>query len=274
MLKVGSLRAEPRENRLSYTAFNKKRRIVIMPTVAIKSPGGESAGEIALSERVFGAKRNIPLIHQAVKVELENKRQGTKNAKGRGDMEWGGRKPYKQKGTGRARQGSTTAPHYRHGGKALAFHPRDLGHAFPKKMRRGAIRSALSAKLADNELVIVDALPLNGVISTKTAAAFLHAVTAGARKSLVVVEANDPVMVKSVRNIAGVTVRFAPEFSTRDVVDGGVIVMTRAAVEKIEALLGGGAKSEASEAAEEAGEIAESVVPAVPATEPAEETHA
>lgn len=209
-----------------------------MPTVAIKTKGGESAGEIVLSERVFGAKRNIPLIHQAVKVELENKRQGTKNSLGRSDMDSGGAKPYKQKGTGRARQGSTTAPHYRHGGKALSFHPRDLGHAFPKKMRRGAIRSALSAKLADGELIIVDALPLGDTISTKTAAGFLNEVTAGARKRLLVVESHGDVAIKSVRNIEGVTVRVAPEFSARDVVDGGVVIITRGAVAKIEAVLG------------------------------------
>jgi len=209
-----------------------------MPTVAIKTKDGSSAGEIVLSERVFGAKLNIPLIHQAVKAELENKRQGTKNSLGRSDMDSGGAKPYKQKGTGRARQGSTAAPHYRHGGKALSFHPRDMGHAFPKKMRRGAIRSALSAKLADGEMFIVEEVPLNGVISTKVAAAFLSGVTSNARKSLVVVESHGDIVIKSVRNIAGVTVRVAPEFSARDVVDGGVVIMTRGAVAKIEALLG------------------------------------
>lgn len=223
-----------------------------MPTVAIKTKGGGSAGEIVLSERVFGAKRNIALIHQAVKVELENKRQGTKATLGRSDMDSGGAKPYKQKGTGRARQGSTAAPHYRHGGKALSFGPRDLGHAFPKKMRRGAIRSALSAKLADGELIIVDNLPLDGAISTKTAAGFLDEVAAGARKRLVVVEAHGDVAIKSVRNIEGVTVRVAPEFSARDVVDGGIVIITRAAIDKIEAVLGD--KIEATPAATTEGE--------------------
>jgi large subunit ribosomal protein L4 len=208
-----------------------------MPTVAIKTKGGASAGEIALSERVFGAKRNIALIHQAVKVELENSRQGTKATKGRTEMELGGKKPYKQKGTGRARQGSTASPHYRHGAKALSFHPRDLGHALPKKMRRGAIRAALSAKLADNELIIVDELPLGGTISTKVAAGFLTEVAA-AKKRLLIVDSYTDVAIKSVRNIEGVTVRVAPAFSTRDVVDGGIVVITRAAVDKIEAILG------------------------------------
>ena len=209
-----------------------------MPTVAVQTKGGGQAGEIVLSERVFGAKRNIALIHQAVKVELENRRQGTKNTLGRSDMDSGGAKPYKQKGTGRARQGSRVSPHFRHGGKALSFHPRDLGHALPKKMRRGAIRSALSAKLADGELIIVDNLPMDGVISTKIAAGFLNDVAAGAKKRLVVVESHGDIVIKSTRNIDGVTVRVAPEFSARDVVDGGIIVMTRGAVAKIEALLG------------------------------------
>lgn len=226
-----------------------------MPTVAIKSQGGASAGEIVLSERVFGAKRNIALIHQAVKAELENKRQGTKATLGRSDMDAGGAKPYKQKGTGRARQGSTVAPHYRHGGKALAFKPRDLGHAFPKKMRRGAIRAALSAKLEDGELIVVDDLPLGGVISTKTAAGFLNEVAGGVKKRLVVVESHGDVAIKSVRNIEGVTVRVAPEFSARDVVNGGTLVITRAAVAKIEAVLGD--KLETGETAD----VAEGVTP-------------
>ena len=209
-----------------------------MPTVAIKAKGGANAGEIVLSERVFGAKRNIALIHQAVKTELENKRQGTKATLGRSDMDSGGAKPYKQKGTGRARQGSKAAPHFRHGGKALSFGPRDLGHAFPKKMRRGAIRSALSAKLADGELIIVDDMPLDGVISTKAAAGFLNDIAAGAKKRLFIVESHGDIAIKSTRNIEGVTVRVSPEFSARDVVDGGLIVMTRGAVAKIEAVLG------------------------------------
>lgn len=208
-----------------------------MPTVAIKTKGGGTAGEIILSERIFGAPRNIGLMHQAVKTEMENRRQGTQNTLTRGDILGGGRKPFRQKGTGRARQGSIVAPHWRHGGVALGPHPRDLGHALPKKMRRAAIRSALSAKLADGELVIVDAIALDGGISTKVAAAFLAGLGT-AKKSLVIVEARDETVMKSLRNIANVTLRVAPSFSVRDVVDGGLVVITRAAVEKIEAIWG------------------------------------
>lgn len=208
-----------------------------MPTVAIKTKGGGTAGEIILSERIFGAPRNIGLMHQAVKTEMENRRQGTQNTLTRGDILGGGRKPFRQKGTGRARQGSIVAPHWRHGGVALGPHPRDLGHALPKKMRRAAIRSALSAKLADGELVIVDAIALDGGISTKAAAAFLAGLGT-AKKSLVIVEARDETVMKSLRNIANVTLRVAPSFSVRDVVDGGLVVITRGAVEKIEAIWG------------------------------------
>jgi large subunit ribosomal protein L4 len=205
-----------------------------MPTVAVKTKGGGTAGEIALSERVFGAPRNIPLMHQAVKAEMENARQDTRNTLGRGDMFGGGRKPFRQKGTGRARQGSIVAPHWRHGGVAHGPHPRDLGHKINRKMRQGALRSALSAKLADGELVIVDQFPLGGKISTKTAAAFLKEVAAEAKKSLIIVEESNETVYKSLRNIENVTLRVAPAFSTRDVVDGGVVVITRAAAEKID----------------------------------------
>jgi large subunit ribosomal protein L4 len=220
-----------------------------MPTVAIKTKGGGTAGELNLSERVFGAPLNIPLMHQAVRVELMNSHQGTKDAKGRSDIEAGGRKPYKQKGTGRARQGSTVAPHYRHGGKALAFHPRDIERSIPKKMRRAAIRAALSAKLADGELIVVDEFPLGGAISTKTAAQFLAEVATGAKKSLVILDSHDDVAIRSLRNIANVTLRVAPAFSTRDVVDGGIVVLTRAAAEKIESQWGDEAEEPAGEPA-------------------------
>lgn len=209
-----------------------------MPTVAIKTKGGGSAGDITLSERVFGATRNIPLMHQAVRAELENRRQDTKNTLTRGDILGGGRKPFKQKGTGRSRQGSIVAPHWRHGGTAHGPHPRDLGHALPRKMKQAAIRSALSSKLADGELIIIDAFPLEGAISTKTAATFLREVTGGAKKSLVLVEESNEIVYKSIRNIAGVTLRVVPNLSTRDVVDGGIVVVTRAAADKIEAQWG------------------------------------
>jgi large subunit ribosomal protein L4 len=206
-----------------------------MPTVAIKTKGGGTAGEVSLSDRVFGAKRNIPLMWQAVRTELENWRQDTRNAPGRGDMLGGGKKPFRQKGTGRGRQGSMVAPHWRKGGAAHGPHPRDLGMSLPKKMRRAAIRSALSAKLADNELVIIDSFPTVESPSTKTLAVFLQELVPTAKKSLVVVAEHDETLWLSLRNLPNVVVRVAPQFSTRDIIDGGIIVMTRAAAEKVDA---------------------------------------
>ena len=223
-----------------------------MPTVAIKTQGGGTAGDLMLSERVFGAARNLPLMHQAVRAELENSRQDTKNTLGRSDVRGGGRKPFKQKGTGRARQGSISAPHWRHGGVALGPHPRELGHSLPKKMKQAALRSALSAKLADDEMVIVDALPVGETPSTKTAAAFLAAVNGGAKKSLVIVDSHNETVYRSLRNIEGITVRVAPGFSTRDVVDGGIVVVTRAAADKIENYLGSSVSASSAQETTEA----------------------
>jgi large subunit ribosomal protein L4 len=203
-----------------------------MPTVAIKIKGGKSKGEVTLSDRVFGAERNIPLMHQAVRAELENWRQDTRNAPGRGEMLGGGRKPFKQKGTGRSRQGSIVAPHWRKGGAAHGPHPRDLGHKLNRKMGRAAIWSALSAKLADGEMVVIDAFPMKS-ISTKEASTFLAEVTGGAKKSLVLLDSADEVVFKSLRNIEGVTIRVGRTISTRDVVDGGVVVATKAAAENL-----------------------------------------
>ena len=205
-----------------------------MPTVAIKIKGGKTKGEVTLSDIVFGAPRNIALMHQAVRAELENWRQDTRNAPGRGDMLGGGRKPFRQKGTGRGRQGSIISPHWRKGGAAHGPHPRDLGHKLNRKMGRAAIWSALSSKLADGELVIVDGFGLKE-ISTKAAAKLLTDATGGAKKSLVVLEGADETAFKSLRNIEGVTIRIAPVLSTRDIVDGGVVVLTKAAAEKLDA---------------------------------------
>ena len=209
-----------------------------MPTLATKTNTGASGAGVSVSDKVFSAPRNIALMHQAVKAEMENRRQDTRNAPGRGDMLGGGKKPWRQKGTGRARQGSAVAPHWRKGGAAHGPHPRDLGHSIPRKMRRAAICSALSAKLADGEMVVVDGFGLEA-ISTKVAAQVLSAVTGGSAKSLVILEDNDPVVVKSIRNLPGIVIRIAPAVSTRDIVDGGIVVATSAAVRKMDATWGG-----------------------------------
>jgi large subunit ribosomal protein L4 len=213
----------------------------------VHDTAGAKVGTIALDETVWGIEPNIAVMHQALLRQQANARLGTHDTKTRAEVRGGGRKPWRQKGTGRARQGSIVAPHWRHGGVALGPHPRDLGHAMPKKMRRAAIFSALSAKLADGELIVIDSLGLES-ISTKTAAAFLKEMSP-TRKTLVILESVDDTAVKSLRNIEGVTIRVAPAFSVRDVVDGGTVLLTRAAVEKIEATWNAGTGSDTEEGA-------------------------
>lgn len=127
-------------------------------TLPVRNMAGEAVGEIELDERVFGVKRNDTLIHQVVVAQQANRRVGTANTKTRGDLKFGGSKPYRQKGTGRARQGTRTAPHYRGGGVVWGPHSRDYRQEIPRKMRRGALRSLLSAKVADQQLVVLDEL--------------------------------------------------------------------------------------------------------------------
>lgn len=202
-----------------------------MPDVSVKKADGSRAGSIALPPRLFEAKINVGLMHQAVLNESINSRQDTRNTKTRADVAGGGRKPYRQKGTGRARQGTVSAPHYRHGGIVFGPHPRDLSAHLPKKARRAAVASALSSKVADDAIVVLDSLTMDA-ISTKTAAALLKTLDVSG-KILVVLPEHNPTIYKSFRNIPGVVVRVAPAFSVRDVLDAGTIVMTQGALEKL-----------------------------------------
>src|SRR5580693_7924434 len=142
------------------------------PSATVKKSDGSAGGTVVLSETVFAAKINTGLMHRAVLNEAINTRQDTRNTKTRGEVAGGGRKPYRQKGTGRARQGSISAPHYRHGGIVFGPHPRDLSARLPKKARRVAILSALSAKAADGSVTVLDSLKFDK-ISTKSAAILL-----------------------------------------------------------------------------------------------------
>jgi large subunit ribosomal protein L4 len=239
-----------------------------MPEISLYNMDGKEVGSLSLPESVFGVKPNIPLIHQAVTTEEANMRQGTHDTKTRGEVRGGGKKPWRQKGTGRARQGSTRAPHWRHGGVVFGPHPRSYRKSLPVQMRRGALRSALSAKVADGEVIGIDELTLTN-ISTKAAAGALGKLpvtrevktkyynkaekvdqtSVRPHNLLVIVPEYDQVLLKSVNNIPHVTLRYAPNFSVRDVVVAGRIVLAKGAVEKIESLLGG--QADAAEAAEE-----------------------
>lgn len=203
-----------------------------MPTVTLMSKNGEKIGELELSQRVFGEEPNTALMHQAVVEELANMRSGNSDTKTRGEVQGGGKKPYRQKGTGRARQGSIRAPHFPGGGTVFGPHPRSYEQSMPRKMRRAAIRSALSAKLADGEIVFVDDLTVES-ISTKTVAEIMKKLEASGKVLLAATDLSDE-LVKSSRNIPGVIIREVPALSVLELLDSDKIVMTKAATQVLE----------------------------------------
>ena len=193
---------------------------------------GKQVGEIELPEAVFGVEPNAAVVHEAVKNHLANKRQGTQSALTRAEVSGGGRKPWRQKGTGRARQGSTRAPQWTHGGIVFAPKPRSYSYTLNKKSKRLALKSALSAKVAETNLVVIDAIRMD---APKTAdfAKFLKAVGCE-RKTLVVTAAADQNVVKSGRNIPGCAVTFANLLNVYDIVNADKLVVDQAALAKIE----------------------------------------
>jgi large subunit ribosomal protein L4 len=193
---------------------------------------GESVGEVELRSEVFEVAANISLMHQAVVAEQANRRQGTASTLTRDEVRGGGRKPYRQKGTGRARQGSTRAPHWIHGGVVFGPHPRSYAKSMPRKMRRSAVKSALSARLVDEDIIVLDEIKLDK-ISTKTMVGILDGLGVFG-KTLLVVDSITEEISKSTRNIPGVQLRLSPAISVRDILDADKIVMTRGAVEKLQ----------------------------------------
>ena len=193
---------------------------------------GELVGEIELSEAVFGITPNQSVVHDVVKNHLANKRQGTQSALTRAEVSGGGRKPWRQKGTGRARQGSIRAPQWTHGGIVFAPKPRDYSYTLNKKSRRLALKSVLSAKVAEANLIVIDEIKMDAP-KTKEFAAFLKAVGADC-KALVVTAAADANVVKSGRNIPGCEITFANLINVYDVVNATKLVVDKAALAKIE----------------------------------------
>ena len=185
-----------------------------MPNVKVFDMAGKEVGEITLSDVVFGREVNGAVLHAAVRAYLMNQRQGTQSTLTRTEVSGGGKKPWRQKGTGRARQGSTRAPQWTHGGVALGPKPRDYRLGMNKKTKKVALYSALSAKVAAGDLVVVDSISAADY-STKTMAAMLNALGA-TRKSLVVLSAVDQVAVKSFANIPGVVTAFATSYTDKD----------------------------------------------------------
>ncbi len=220
-------------------------------TFQVKKADGSSSGTATGSAKLFSKTVNKGLLHQAVLTEAVNSRQDTKKTKTRAEVHHTTRKPYKQKGTGRARQGMTSAPHYRHGGIALGPRPRDMHNSLPKKMRRAAISAALSSKAAENLIVVVDSISFD-TISTKTAANMIKALELTGKRVLIILAEHNAVVHKSFRNIPKIEVRFAPAFSTRDVLIAETVLITKDALDKIEAAWGGELENEAEPAEAEA----------------------
>jgi large subunit ribosomal protein L4 len=193
---------------------------------------GKQVGEIELSDAVFGIDPNEAVVHDVVKNHLANCRQGTQSALTRAEVSGGGIKPWRQKGTGRARQGSIRAPQWTHGGIVFAPKPRDYSYTLNKKVKRLAMKSALSAKAQAEEIVVIDAIKMDS-IKTKTFKTFLNAVGVNG-KALVVTAENDSIVVKSAANIPGILVTFANLINVYDILNAQKLVVDKAALAKIE----------------------------------------
>lgn len=208
-----------------------------MPKVAVYNMQGEQVGDLELSEAVFGVPVNEALIHQAVVQYLANQRQGTVSTKTRGEVSGGGRKPWRQKGTGRARQGSIRAPQWVGGGTVFGPKPRDYRQDMPKKARRAALRSALSGKVAAGELLVLDELRIEQP-KTKRIVEVLDNLKAAGDSALFVTADLDRNVFLSARNIPRVGVTRACDLNVYDVVAHGRVIATKDAIARIEEALG------------------------------------
>ncbi len=203
-----------------------------MPTIKVYKMDGTEAGTMKLNDKVFGVEYNEPLIHQAVVTRLANERQGTKSTLTRTEVRGGGRKPWRQKGTGNARQGSIRAPQWIKGGVVFAPKPRDFSKDMNKKAKVAALLSALSKKVADGEFVVVDKLEVKEG-KTKEMVAFQKAL--GLEKSAIIYMDNDDVnVIRAAQNIQKLSTLPVAQISTYEIVANAKVVMTKAAVKKIE----------------------------------------
>ena len=203
-----------------------------MPKANVFNMAGEKIGEIELSEAIFGIEPNKSVLHDSVKNHLANCRQGTQSALTKGEVSYTTRKPWRQKGTGRARAGYAGSPVWTHGGVAFAPKPRDYSYRLNKKVKRLALTSALSAKAAEGEILVIDGLKMDE-IKTKTFQSFLNKLGVGG-KALVVTETVDEKVVKSARNIEGVSTTIATILSPYMILTGGKMIVDKAALSKIE----------------------------------------
>ena len=203
-----------------------------MPKINVINVQGQNVGEIELCDSIFNVEVNGHVLYEAVKCQLANRRQGTQSAKTRAEVRGGGRKPWKQKGTGRARQGSTRSVQWVGGGVAFAPKPRSYKYTLPKKVRRLAMKSALSSKVQNNEIIVLDALNMDAP-KTKEFVAILNNIKAS-KKALVVVADKNENVIKSARNIEGVQTALVNTLNVYDILNHDSFVITTDAVKKVE----------------------------------------
>ncbi len=203
-----------------------------MSTVKVLNMAGAEVGTVELNDAIFGIEPNESVVHEVVKNHLANCRQGTQSALTRAEVSGGGKKPWRQKGTGHARQGSTRAPQWTHGGIVFAPKPRSYRYVLNKKVRRLALKSALSAKAQEGQLVVIDAIR-QSEIKTAEFRKFLDAVKVDG-KAVVVTPAMDEIVVKSARNLPGVLTTPAAQLNVYDIVNAKYLVVDQAALAKIE----------------------------------------
>lgn len=203
-----------------------------MPKISVFDMSGANVGEMELSDAVFGIEPNVSVMHASVVNYLANQRQGTQSTLTRTEVSGGGRKPWRQKGTGHARQGSTRAPQWTHGGVALGPKPRDYRYTINRKVKRLAVRSALSSKVSANEMIVLNALTVEDY-KTKTIVKMLSALDAG-KKVLIVTDGVDQKVVKSAANIPGVKTTIVGSLNVYDMLNCDKIVIVKSAVEKLQ----------------------------------------
>ncbi len=203
-----------------------------MSAIKVLNMAGAEVGTVELNDSIFGVEPNTAVVHEVVKNHLANCRQGTQSALTRAEVSGGGKKPWRQKGTGHARQGSTRAPQWTHGGIVFAPKPRSYSYVLNKKVKRLAMKSALSAKAAAGEIIVIDSIKMDS-IKTKDFRAFLNAVKADG-KSLVVTPAKDEIVIKSARNIPGVETSMANLINVYDILKAKYLVLDKEALTVIE----------------------------------------
>ena len=203
-----------------------------MPNIKVLDMAGKEVGEMTLSDTVFGAEVKSSVLHTAVRAYLMNQRQGTQSTLTRSEVSGGGKKPWKQKGSGRARQGSTRSPQWIHGGIALGPKPRCYRVTLNKKVKRAALFGALSSKVSTGDMIVIDAITA-AEYKTKTMVAMLNAIGAD-KKALIVLENADQFVIKSCANIPGVTTTVYNAINTYDILNHDKFIIAKSAVEKIE----------------------------------------